>query len=189
MVIQKGCCVKIYHPHELVRHFCIECYNVSADNNQEWPCTMQANSLTSLLVHQAQINPDELAFTHLSKSLKVTGTLTFHELYEKAAMVAIEIREYTKPGDRVLLLHQAGLQFVIDFFGSLLAGTIPVPAYPPNPRNLKASICRLNNITSDSKPNLVLYTSLVPVLSKHSILKIKLQEKSAALAKEQPILA
>ena len=43
-------------------------------------------------------------------------------------------------GDRVLLCYPPCLDFLFAFLGCILANVIPVPAYPPNPQALKATI-------------------------------------------------
>ena len=48
-----------------------------------------------------------------------------------ARAVAAWLQEHCTPGDRVLLLHPAGLEFGSAFFGSCYAGTIAVPAPVP----------------------------------------------------------
>ncbi|WP_330277176.1 fatty acyl-AMP ligase [Lentzea sp. NBC_00516] len=56
---------------------------------------------------------------------------TYSELDSSVRAVAAWLREHCSQGDRVLLLHPAGLEFGAAFFGSCYAGTIAVPAPVP----------------------------------------------------------
>lgn len=49
-----------------------------------------------------------------------------------------------KPGDRVLLVHVPGLDFVDAFFGCLRARVLPVPVLPPDPLRNALSLNFLN---------------------------------------------
>jgi len=69
----------------------------------------------------------------LRQGTEITAELTYAELDRRARAAAVHLRRYGAAGDRVLLLYPAGLEFLVGFFGSLYAGMIPVPAYPPRP--------------------------------------------------------
>jgi len=58
--------------------------------------------------------------------------LSFAELYERAQRAAGGLREQgIAPGDRVAIVLPTGPDFMDAFFGTVLAGAIPVPLYPP----------------------------------------------------------
>ncbi|MFZ1756568.1 MAG: AMP-binding protein [Caldilineaceae bacterium] len=80
-------------------------------------------------------------------------SLTYRELYLKIKHVAYHIREYIKPLDRVLVMHPPSLDYIINFFGCIYAGGIPVPVYPPR-ANEKAHL--LESIIQDSTPKIAL---------------------------------
>ena len=60
------------------------------------------------------------------------------------------------PGERALLIYPPGLDYIAAFFGCLYAGVIAVPAYPPNPAQLKRTLPRLGMIAHDARPSVAL---------------------------------
>ncbi|MFE2293850.1 AMP-binding protein [Streptomyces sp. NPDC059452] len=87
-----------------------------------------------VLLKRAHEKPHQPAFTFLEGDLDVVGTLTYAELHEQARAMAARLREAVAPGDRVLLLYPAGLDYIVTFFGCLYAGIIAVPLYVPQQR-------------------------------------------------------
>jgi len=58
--------------------------------------------------------------------------LSWTELRERALAVAGGLRELgVERGERVALVHPTGAEFFEGFFGTLLAGAVPTPLYPP----------------------------------------------------------
>jgi len=57
--------------------------------------------------------------------------LSYQQLDEQARRLAAWLISKGQAGDRVLLAHAPGLEFVAGFFACLYAGMIAVPAYPP----------------------------------------------------------
>ncbi|MBL8953018.1 MAG: AMP-binding protein [Myxococcaceae bacterium] len=54
------------------------------------------------------------------------------ELYQRARRLAFALRDRgVQPGERVAMVLPTGLDFMDAFFGTLLAGAVPVPLYPP----------------------------------------------------------
>jgi fatty-acyl-CoA synthase len=59
-------------------------------------------------------------------------TITFGELYERAATIAADLqRRGLEPGQTVAIMLPTCAEFFYTFAGTLLAGGIPVPIYPP----------------------------------------------------------
>src|SRR4029077_15279768 len=59
-------------------------------------------------------------------------TITYGEIYERASSVASElIRRGLEPGQTVAIMLPTCAEFFWSFAGTLLAGAIPVPIYPP----------------------------------------------------------
>src|SRR5271170_1796508 len=59
-------------------------------------------------------------------------TITFGELYERASVVAADLRRRgLEPGQTVAIMLPTCAEFFWTFAGILLAGGIPVPIYPP----------------------------------------------------------
>ena len=88
-------------------------------------------SLVELLARRAAEQGDERTCVFLSDKGDEEASLTFRELQRRAAAVATRLRRSSNPGDRALLLFGPGLDFIIGYFGCVLAGVIPVPMMLP----------------------------------------------------------
>jgi acyl transferase domain-containing protein/acyl-CoA synthetase (AMP-forming)/AMP-acid ligase II/acyl carrier protein len=113
-------------------------------------------TLLDLLQHRASDHSGsagKTAFTFLEDGEKVNGAMTFSELDRKARSIAAHLQKTSRPGDRVLLVMPAGLDYICAFFGCVYAGVIAVPALPPtNARGLP----RLAAIAKDAQPRIAL---------------------------------
>jgi acyl-CoA synthetase (AMP-forming)/AMP-acid ligase II len=89
------------------------------------------SSLVSLLEHRARTQGNERACIFLSDRGAEEAALTFSQLLERARALAARLATVTKPGDRALLVFPPGLEFVIGFFGCLIARVIAVPMMVP----------------------------------------------------------
>jgi acyl-CoA synthetase (AMP-forming)/AMP-acid ligase II len=88
-----------------------------------------------------------------------TARLTYAELDQRARAIAAVLDESGARGERVLLLFDAGLEFITSFFGCLYAGAVAVPAPPPHPARLGRTLPRVQAIAADSRPALALTTA------------------------------
>lgn len=81
-------------------------------------------------------------------------------LDKRARAVAADLQARgIDPGDRVLLVYPAGLEFLAGFFGCLYAGAIAVPVAPPHPAQFERGVSKLDGIVRDARPTLVLTTA------------------------------
>lgn len=72
------------------------------------------------------------ARTHVLLDGEADGTLSYAWLWDAARRVAAGLAaEGVRPGDRVALMLPTGRDYLATFAGSLLAGGVPVPIYPP----------------------------------------------------------
>ncbi|WP_207567988.1 class I adenylate-forming enzyme family protein [Mycolicibacter engbaekii] len=79
-------------------------------------------SLVEVLAEQAEQRPDSEAVVELGG-----GRLTYRQLWQRATRVAGGLRaDGLNRGDRVALRYPAGLDWVLAFWGTLMAGGIPV---------------------------------------------------------------
>lgn len=91
----------------------------------------RASTLPDAL-HAAAAAAPERTFVSLLSRGKVTQALTFGAVHSKALAVARYLAgQGVTPGDRVVLLLPTSEAFVTAFFGTHLAGAIPVPFAPP----------------------------------------------------------
>lgn len=103
----------------------------------------------TLLQSRAQTDGDAVCHRFLRDGVEVTAELTYAALDRQARAAAVALLSRAAPGDRVLLVYPPGLEFLAGFFGSLYAGMIPVPAYPPKPPQIDE---RLRAIAGDARP-------------------------------------
>jgi acyl-CoA synthetase (AMP-forming)/AMP-acid ligase II len=116
------------------------------------------DSIVEVLQGRAQTTPDEMLFCFLLNGEQEGPRLTFAGLDQAARAVAATL-DGAEPVDRALLLYEPGLDFIIGFFGSLYAGLIPVPVYPPRLDRLAQSWQGLGNVAGDCEPRLGLTTA------------------------------
>ena len=76
---------------------------------------------------------------------------TYRELYEDARLLAGGLEKLgVRPNDRVLIVLPTCLEFLSSFFGVLMVGAIPVPAYPPSGFRIEAGLEKLAHIAKHS---------------------------------------
>lgn len=120
-----------------------------------------AAGLDVLLRERAHERPDALAFRYVADSRDPDGpggtlAVTRAELDARAEAIAAALRTRVGPGDRVLLLHPHGPEYVAAFLGCLYAGVVAVPANPPATR---AGAARVAALVRDAEPALFATTS------------------------------
>ncbi len=85
-------------------------------------------TLNTMLAHAAA-SPFGLT---LVDGREVETPLSWAALYSRARRMAFALTELgIEPGDRVAMVLPTGADFMDAFFGTLLAGAVPVPLYPP----------------------------------------------------------
>ncbi len=92
---------------------------------------VQPLGIAGLLWSRVQETPEAVALTYLRNGGAEAEVRTFAALDREARAVAAWLRLNARPGDRVLLAHAPGPEFVSALFGCLYAGCIAVPTYPP----------------------------------------------------------
>ncbi|MGW2387120.1 fatty acyl-AMP ligase [Streptomyces sp. NPDC001658] len=93
-----------------------------------------APSVTAMLRQHAENRPEKQAAAFVTDPVREDGAqwLTYAELDARARSLAVRLhRTGVRPGDRALLLHPAGLDFLTAFFGCLYAGVVAVPSSLP----------------------------------------------------------
>ncbi|NQZ21428.1 MAG: AMP-binding protein [Colwellia sp.] len=84
-------------------------------------------TIIEYLRQHVAVNPDELAFSFLPSDKRSFSDITFKEFWSEALSVANFLKSKTKAGDKVLLVYPPSLEYVVTFYGCLLAGVVAVP--------------------------------------------------------------
>jgi len=113
------------------------------------------SSLVALLAERARTQTDERAYAFLSDRGVEEAALTYGELRNAARALAARLKKRASRGDRALLVFPPGLEFMVAFFGCLMAGIIAVPMMMPRRNARDASGAILENC----EPKLALTTS------------------------------
>jgi acyl-CoA synthetase (AMP-forming)/AMP-acid ligase II len=114
------------------------------------------SSLVALLERRAETQPDDRAYLFLSDRGDEEAVITFRQLHDAALAIAAQLTEQVRPGDRALLVFSPGVEFMIAFFGCLIAGVIAVPMMPPRRQSARDSSAA---ILADSVPTIALTTA------------------------------
>jgi natural product biosynthesis luciferase-like monooxygenase protein len=106
-------------------------------------------TIVDVLKARAVSQSDRDAYVFLSYRADETDEvrLTYATRYTRAKATAAALQAVAKQGERVLIVCPRGLDYIVSFFGCLLAGMVAVPAYPP--RNAK-HMPRLQAILADA---------------------------------------
>src|SRR6476619_5633391 len=100
---------------------------------------MDFASLVDVLEHRAATQGDERALVFLTDRGAEDAVLTFRELHDAANAVAKRVAAVAKPGERALLVFPPGLEFVVAFYGCLIARVIAVPMMVPRRQSARDS--------------------------------------------------
>ncbi|WP_149498431.1 AMP-binding protein [Roseiconus lacunae] len=127
---------------------------------------MDTKTLPECVRRMAESQGDRLAITFLTElslaQQQPPDEVTYAELYERSLSVAAALRELTPQPEsqsdapvqpRAALLFPPGIDSVIAFLGTQLAGWIPVPSSFPRPHR---EIPRLNASAKDCQPSVLL---------------------------------
>jgi len=97
------------------------------------------SSLVSLLAKRAETQADERAYIFLGDHGAEEAVLTFRQLHDAAHALAARLADIARPGDRAVLVFPPGLEFIVAFFGCLIARVIAVPMMMPRRRSARDS--------------------------------------------------
>src|SRR3954453_4823649 len=97
------------------------------------------SSIVALLARRAETQADDRAYVFLSDRGEEEAALTFRELHDAASALAARLAATARPGDRALLVFPPGLEFLVAFFGCLIAGVIAVPMMLPRRQSARDS--------------------------------------------------
>lgn len=113
-------------------------------------------TLIDLLYARAHSTPDKIAYSFISSDELRPQDVTYIQLLRRALAIAVRLKEASIVGSCAMLLYPAGLDFIYAFFGSMLAGVIPVPSnLPLSPRH----VTRVNTLAIESRASRILTTT------------------------------
>src|SRR5690349_10199177 len=119
---------------------------------------LEYKSLVELLRTRAESQPERNAYTFLLDGETEEAGLTYGELDQRARAIGARLQSLGAKDQLVLLLYPPGLEYIAAFFGSLYAGAVAVPVYPPTSRR---SLPRLWSIAKDARPRVALTTTAI----------------------------
>lgn len=116
------------------------------------------HTFLDVLEYQARLHSSKRALVFVDDDCNETQVLTYTDVRRRSRHVAAQLlnKWKVKPGDRVLLVYEPGLDFIVAFLGTIMAGALPVPAYPPNPKELKKDLQRISSIVESCKARVAL---------------------------------
>lgn len=114
------------------------------------------HTLVDMLRDTAAAQPGAAAYTFLNDGERCGPSLTWSQLERRSRAIGAAISARVGPGARVLVLFPPGLEFVPAFFGTLYAGAVAVPTYPPMGARADRAITRLRGMVADAGVGLVL---------------------------------
>src|SRR5258708_25433141 len=108
--------------------------HVDANESGEGPHNAGATLLSILRSRAASDDGERTAFTFLTQGAGEAGTeevLTFATLERRARSIAAALQQHCARGERALIACAPGLDYIVAFYGCVMAGIVAVPAYPP----------------------------------------------------------
>ena len=89
----------------------------------------RAGTLVEVIELHAHDTPDQTAIRLIGGA---EAQLSYRDIWDGAAEVALGLRERgLNPGRAVAMMLPTSTDYILTFFGILLAGGVPVPVYPP----------------------------------------------------------
>ena len=107
-----------------------------------------SHELRTALEQRVRESANRLGYRYLQSDVE-ERCLTYGQLATNAHELAAVIRKHISPGQRVVLLYPAGLQFIQAFFACLLANVVAVPLPIPKPND---TAHRLDHVLKDCEP-------------------------------------
>ena len=107
-----------------------------------------SHELRTAFEQRVRESANRLGYRYLQSDVE-ERCLTYGQLATNAHELAAVIRKHISPGQRVVLLYPAGLQFIQAFFACLLANVVAVPLPIPKPND---TAHRLDHVLKDCEP-------------------------------------
>ncbi len=116
-----------------------------------------ASTLMEVLAWHLEHQPERVHIFHYGNHDE-PEEMSYRDLWQGATRVACALWERSvRPGDRVALMLPTGKSYFFSFFGTLLAGAVPVPIYPPTrPSQLEEHLRRHGQILRNAGVRLLI---------------------------------
>ncbi|MFL6547089.1 MAG: AMP-binding protein, partial [Povalibacter sp.] len=125
--------------------------------NSSVSALLTSTSLVEVFRSQTDRFADRTVLRFLSDQEGEETLLTYADLDIRARSIAAHLQAHNGRGERALLLHPPGPEYVAALLGCFYAGVIAVPAYPPR---MNRSIDRLQDIIKDARARFGLTTAI-----------------------------
>jgi len=137
---------------------------------------LKPDSFTEVLDYWSEKLPEKNAYIFLADGESKEIPITYGELKKRVVIFAANLQKKQCFQQRVLILNDPGIDFIVSFLGCLYAGVIPVPLYPPD----KHSLDRVITVSYDCTASIALADCNVieKFESYKTIYKESLQKKS-----------
>lgn len=139
----------------------------------------QFSTIVELVRYRSIHQANQRAFTFLTNGETEEVHITYGELDKKARAIGTVLQQAGAKGERALLLHPPGLEYIAAFLGCLYAEVIAIPTYPPRPNQ---SLSRLEKIIADAQAKVVLTTTQLLSSFKQQFARIPDLEKLSWIA-------
>jgi acyl-CoA synthetase (AMP-forming)/AMP-acid ligase II/aryl carrier-like protein len=130
---------------------------------------MSFRTLVDALSHRAVHQGDRIAFTWLVDGDAVVRELSWAELWRGARSVGAALQAQGARGERVLLMYEEGLDYLVALFGCMAAGALAAPVHPPDPRRLARTLPRLQTIARDAGVRFVATSSEIAAAARPAV--------------------
>lgn len=169
----------------------VEMNDVAAEN---------VETLLESFKHRLQKDPNEKAFVWYEEGERVSDSVTFQELWDRAIIVAAFLQQKGCAGRNVVLLYPIeGLDYIVGFYGCMLSGAVPVPTYPPDPTQIHRTMARFAGILADCECAALITTTgimqqmsgvlgMFPAMKKYAIYPVDKLDPALAKAFVEPEL-
>jgi acyl-CoA synthetase (AMP-forming)/AMP-acid ligase II/acyl carrier protein len=126
---------------------------------------METNIINILMVHALRY-PEKKAFIYLSDGINATRIITYGELMLRVRQLTMFLSEKELYDNKVMLVYQDTIEFIITFLACQYAGVIPVPVFFNRSSKLAE---RLTSIIVDAEVTTVCTVSELSELLRQTI--------------------
>ena len=137
-------------------------------------------TLLEALAHFVAQTPEKVVYRFVDNKGAETSSLTYAQLSTRAGLLAQKLLGDVgvAPADRVLLVYEPSLEFIVAFFACLRAGITAVPCFPPDPRGKSKDLHMFTAVQANSGAAVVLTSSKYQFAKKVSGLKAMLSRSA-----------